>query len=59
MTGSVSAQRKRKPKTPVTGLSPAERAARLLAPRGAYWNFTTEPTPSKKIHVASNKFATV
>jgi len=52
MTGSVSAQRKRKPKTPLTSLSPADRMAAALAPRGAYWNFTTEPTPSKPIHTA-------
>lgn len=59
MTGSISAQRKHKPKTPVTSLSPAERMAAALAPRGPTYNFTLEKTPSKKIHVASNRFATV
>jgi len=59
MTGSISAQRKHKPKTALTSLTPAERMALVLKPRGMYWNVTPDPTPSKKIHVASGKFATV
>ena len=62
MTGSVSAQRKHKP-NPMQGMTAAEKnaylTAKALAPRGMHWNFTLTPTPSKKIHVAGNKFATV
>ena len=58
MTGSISAQRKHKPKTALTSLSPAERTAKLLAFKGTTHNFGPK-VPEKKIHVASSRFATV
>lgn len=59
MTGSVSAQRKRRIKTPDTALTPAERAAKVLAFRGPTHNYNAnKPTPAN-IHVASSRFATV
>jgi hypothetical protein len=48
-----------KAKPPITSLSPAERTAKLLAFKKLHsHNFTTAPTPSKPIHVASTRFAT-
>ena len=43
---------------PITKLTPAERAAKVLAHRGMYWNYTTQPTPSKPIHTARGVFKT-
>ena len=52
---------KAKAKPPLTSLSPAERTAKLFAfKHGHVHNFVlSNKTPSKKIHVASNRFATV
>lgn len=50
--GSLSALRKRKASTPLTKLTPAERAAKVLAFRGPTHNFTVDrPVPSNGVPV--------
>lgn len=56
---NTPALRKRKPTTPLTSLTPAERMAKVLAFKGPTYNFSLDrPTPSNGVPVASSRFST-
>ena len=57
--GSATQRRTASSPNALTHLPPAERTALLLHPKRNFaHNFTLDPVPSKKIHVAGRAFAT-